>query len=557
MTASGSFLQFFRQRAKKAYIIIFLLMAVTFFLSICSIEILRRLVEFSISPKPDFQVITSYIVLYIFVAVFNFGFSVLLEYLSSITVKNDIRKSQANSYDKVLRRKNFSSLNYSAEETTVMLAQTLSSLLIKAHLIIRKTINSFITILFSVYYMQNINRAMILICFFPVIFIPAMQKFLFRHIGKIAEDKESISSKIYAFLKSVLDNIFVARTIDIYTNIEKKFADYTGTYKSVLYKENVYKSIEKNLNFFISLVGICLILAVGSFQLFNGKTTIPDIFAFMFAFEYFAGPIVFLTGLNIKISECKGLYERISVINNITGIDDAGTGDTRTGDTPHDTVQVETISAIQLIGLELNLNERKIKYPDSEYTFSGNGGCIVVKGENGSGKTSFFRMLMKFENNYKGRILINGNDLQQINTSNWRNSISYAPQTPVFHKNTVLENIIYFSGKDTDNQEIYALAGKLDFKRELLGRDVNADNNVLSEGEKQKANLIRAFLRKSKILILDEPFVSLDAGSRALLTNLITEEMLKRIIIIVSHDDIPAISGAYSMELVKSNISGD
>ena len=423
---SNNFFKYIFHRASKIYLLIFFLMAAMLFSSFCSIEILRRLIELAISPNVNFHDVIKYIALYISVIIFNFAVSMVSEYFSSIAVKNDIIKSQIDSYEKILKRNNLSSLQYSADETTVMLTQTLSSMITKMHTLIRKVINSFIVIVLSLFYMQDINRTMILICFFPVILIPLLQKLLFRHIGKITKDRESISSKIYAFLKSVLENIFMANIINIFSKIEKKIASYTGTYKTVLYKENIYKGIEKNLNFIITLLGICLILAIGSFQIINGKTTIPDIFAFLFAFEYFVGPVVFLTGINVSISECKGLYERVSVINNNTS-----------GEESTDKIHVENIFSLQLEGLELRIGERIIKYPDCKFNFPANSGCIILKGENGSGKTSFLRMMMKFENDYVGKLLVNDSNLLDIDTSEWRNMLSYAPQVPIFHKDNI------------------------------------------------------------------------------------------------------------------------
>ena len=96
---------------------------------------------------------------------------------------------------------------------------------------------------------------------------------------------------------------------------------------------------------------------------------------------------------------------------------------------------------------------------------------------------------------------------------------------------------MYFENKKDAKKRIDYLMEKLNINTELISRESNADNNVLSAGEKQKINLLRAFYKQSRILILDEPFASLDRNTKTLLETLIEEEREKRIIILISHEN--------------------
>jgi len=113
---SNNFFKYIFHRASKIYLLIFFLMAAMLFSSFCSIEILRRLIELAISPNVNFHDVIKYIALYISVIIFNFAVSMVSEYFSSIAVKNDIIKSQIDSYEKILKRNNLSSLQYSADD---------------------------------------------------------------------------------------------------------------------------------------------------------------------------------------------------------------------------------------------------------------------------------------------------------------------------------------------------------------------------------------------------------------------------------------------------------
>lgn len=150
------------------------------------------------------------------------------------------------------------------------------------------------------------------------------------------------------------------------------------------------------------------------------------------------------------------------------------------------------------------------------------GKLHLFKGENGSGKSSFFRSLVGWIKPNSGEISFNG-------------SWTYQPQN--FH---------LFSPKVKDNFE-------LNDKTEtwLNGLNLNGFNqfNVskLSGGERQKVALIRTLTQNSDVYLLDEPASYMDESSKAIVYALIQEELLDKgkTVLLISHDntDIPIKSG--------------
>ena len=80
--------------------------------------------------------------------------------------------------------------------------------------------------------------------------------------------------------------------------------------------------------------------------------------------------------------------------------------------------------------------------------------------------------------------------------------------------------------------------------------DMNLFPSELSGGMKQRVSLARAFLKKSPILLLDEPTKELDAHNASLVNNIINELSRERLVIVVSHDQ----TGSNEFESVKINI---
>lgn len=187
---------------------------------------------------------------------------------------------------------------------------------------------------------------------------------------------------------------------------------------------------------------------------------------------------------------------------------------------------------ITITHLSKNYGKKEI-LKDINYTFLGPNKYYII-GENGVGKTSLFKAILK-QVSYTGTIEVNGR-------------ISYQPEEVVFppymHVMSFIKTFATLTEENNKiNQEIIVYLKK--FGMEKLK---DAWLGSLSKGQKQKVNIIQALLTPSEILIMDEPFSGLDQGSKAYLKKVLDKE--KRLIIVVSHlRDEPALYGYKIIEL--------
>ncbi|MCR5756201.1 MAG: ATP-binding cassette domain-containing protein [Acetatifactor sp.] len=160
------------------------------------------------------------------------------------------------------------------------------------------------------------------------------------------------------------------------------------------------------------------------------------------------------------------------------------------------------------------------------------GERVVIKGVNGSGKTSVLNGLVGLIADYKGEIFIDGRELRELSVKSLRSKIAYAPQNPTFLRGTIFENIRLSDKKISDDEIIEYL--KLFKMEHLLNRTEDISADELSGGEKQKISLIRTILKHGDILILDEPTNQLDSESIRILIDVLNG--LICMMIIVTHD---------------------
>lgn len=170
------------------------------------------------------------------------------------------------------------------------------------------------------------------------------------------------------------------------------------------------------------------------------------------------------------------------------------------------------------------------------------GTILVIKGPSGSGKTTLLRILARLREWDNGRVTFLGQNWLSFSPQLWRSRINYFAQKPAVFNGTVLDNI-----KKPYELKIkkgaFNLREAQDALKELLLSNnlMQQDAGTLSGGETARMALLRSVLFKPDILLLDEPFASLDENSAravmAFLKKWVGQEA-SRGIIMVNHTEI-------------------
>ncbi len=174
------------------------------------------------------------------------------------------------------------------------------------------------------------------------------------------------------------------------------------------------------------------------------------------------------------------------------------------------------------------------------------GELLALAGQNGSGKSTFVRLLLGLHEPTEGGVLVGDVPLRDMDRRALRRRVAYLAQRPFLPDRMTVARAIQLLAPDATSAAMEATLTRLALWPVLVRRSREAPLDVklgaLSAGEKQRVALARVLLRDAPLLILDEPDANLDAEGVAIVAGLLREEAKGRMVLVIAHS--PAILGA-------------
>ena len=167
------------------------------------------------------------------------------------------------------------------------------------------------------------------------------------------------------------------------------------------------------------------------------------------------------------------------------------------------------------------------------------GEKIAIIGDNGSGKSTLISLLLRFLKPGKGSIYLDGKEIEEYDLGEYRDLFGVVSQDIYLFKDTVKANIAM--GRKIDDEEMDRTCKMMNMQ-EFIGKlpqgyetrlEKNGEN--LSGGERQKIALLRAIIKKSPILVLDEATANIDKKYNELLHYNILKDFPDKTLIVITH----------------------
>lgn len=170
------------------------------------------------------------------------------------------------------------------------------------------------------------------------------------------------------------------------------------------------------------------------------------------------------------------------------------------------------------------------------------GAVLIVAGGNGTGKTTLSRLIVGLIEPTRGRILVDGLEIQQVAPEWWRTQISYLPQEPTFLNVTIMENL-KTANPQADEAAVNAAINAVGLRRYISETKdgfeavIEKNGGDLALGIRRRLALARALITNGSLIVLDEPTGGLDEeGCQAVYQIMNQLSSQGKTIIACSHD---------------------
>ena len=160
---------------------------------------------------------------------------------------------------------------------------------------------------------------------------------------------------------------------------------------------------------------------------------------------------------------------------------------------------------------------------------------VAFVGHTGSGKSTIMNLIVKFYSTTKGRVLINGRNINEYSKEYLREKTAIVLQDSFLFEGTLLENITTSNDEKIAREALSRVGGDFILENRSLDSKVEVGGNNFSTGEKQLICLARALAKDPKILILDESTANIDSETEQNVSRAIEELKQGRTTLIIAH----------------------
>ena len=324
------------------------------------------------------------------------------------------------------------------------------------------------------------------------------------------------------------------RTMKAFCGEEKQINEFEFK-NATLKKNNINVSINQNLLFVCVSFGFGIAYAIsllyGSKLVLQGQISIGDFIAFNGYLAILEGPVNWIPWLFGRAKKFKVSFDRLNKMFKL----------------PEEEIDNFEKSNEEKLNGDIEIKNLTYNYPGYIETVLENINIDIKKGEIlgiigvvGSGKTTLMNLLLKLYDVERGKIFIDGKDINDIPVKTIRDNICYITQDNFLFSATLKENINLFKDeyKDEDIEDstkqamIYDEISHMD---DGINTVIGEKGIDLSGGQKQRVVISREFLNNSNIIIFDDTFSALDNRTEQHVLNNIKELTKNKTCIIVSN----------------------
>lgn len=345
--------------------------------------------------------------------------------------------------------------------------------------------------------------SLLLFAFLPLLFLSAVA---FRRLARrVTRTGMRATANVNAAIKETVSGIAVAKNFRQEAAIYAEFDEANqGSYAVNVKRGLVLSLVFPVLNGLGGVAAAALVYG-GGWSVAQGLVTVGAWFLFLQSLDRFFFPVLNLSAFQAQVQSGLSAAERafglIDAEPQVVQVDRRPVPELK-GDIRFENVWFRYANETAVL-CDFNLHVRP-------------GETVALVGHTGAGKSSIAKLIARFYEFQRGRILIDGQDIRAFDLHAYRSHLGIVSQTPFLFAGTVAENICYACPDETAYAEIERLSAGigdgewLESLPQGLKTEVGERGARLSMGQRQLVSLLRVLVHRPAIFILDEATASID-----------------------------------------------
>jgi len=331
---------------------------------------------------------------------------------------------------------------------------------------------------------------------------------LIRRIYSIARTQFHGGTRIIETLQETLQGIRIVKAFTLEDTMRERFDRNVA---AVEHEANKMARVSNRASPLMETLGGCAIaiaITYGGYRVIDTGATPGQFFSFITAFLLAYEPAKRLARLNIELnSALVGVRILFEVI-----------------DSPPSEAPDDNKPNLQITTARLEFKDVHFAYRTEEAVLRGMsfvaefGKLTALVGPSGGGKSTVFNLLLRFYENERGLITIDGQDISKVSRRSLRQHIAYVGQEVFLFRGTIRENIAF--GKPAASEDEIVAAAKAAYAHDFIlsfprgyETPVGEHGLQLSGGQRQRIAIARALIKNAPIILLDEATAALDSES--------------------------------------------
>jgi len=383
----------------------------------------------------------------------------------------------------------------------------------------------------------DLRLALITFIMLPLIFAASV---VFRIASSDAyrQTRDTIGS-VTGYLQESLSGVRVVRSFAQEPRHQREFAELNDRNRAanmttVYLNAAYFPTIE-----FVSAVATVVVLLYGGDQVLNGHLEVGILVGFLAALNNFFNPITQLSQLYTTYQAGMAALDKIFEL-----LDEQPSMTERSGALVlprlRGELSFEHVSFAYPKRRDENVDERELLALDDIDLHIAPGETVALVGATGAGKSTFAKLVARFYDVTRGRILIDGHDVRDVSYQSLRSQLGVVPQEAFLFAGTIRSNIA-FGRPEASDAEIEA-AAKVVGAHELImelsdqyATEIGERGVQLSAGQRQLVSFARALVADPRILVLDEATSNVDLRTERRIEQGMRRLLAGRTAIVIAH----------------------